>query len=203
LKALDNTLHIDNLIFVLLIPAIGIIVCIVVTYLITEGAEIDKAIQVENELKKQLIFSTVLLIPCLYAISNFYFPDNFYFIGNDKVVHTKAFTSIFGSITIGLVAGLIIGYSTEVMTSYSNSFVQELADSCKTGPATNIIYGLSLGYVSTIVPVVVLCGVCYYAHSSLGFYGVALAALGMLSNLPICLAIDGYGPISDNAGGIA
>jgi len=51
--------------------------------------------------------------------------------------------------------------------------------------------------------VAVLCFVCYYAHSSLGYFGVALSALGMLSNLPICLAIDGYGPISDNAGGIA
>jgi H(+)-translocating pyrophosphatase len=81
--------------------------------------------------------------------------------------------------------------------------VKELADSCKTGPATNVIYGLALGYLSTIIPVIVLCLLCFYAHSTLGYYGVALAALGMLSNLPICLAIDGYGPISDNAGGIA
>lgn len=71
------------------------------------------------------------------------------------------------------------------------------------GSATNVIYGLALGYFSTIVPVIVLCFICYYSHSSLGFYGVALAALGMLSNLPICLTIDSYGPISDNAGGIA
>lgn len=62
---------------------------------------------------------------------------------------------------------------------------------------------MALGYKSTIIPVTILCGVCYWAHRSLGFYGVALSALGMLSNLPICLAIDSYGPISDNAGGIA
>lgn len=78
-----------------------------------------------------------------------------------------------------------------------------MADSCKTSASTNIIYGLALGYLSTIIPVIVLCAVVYYSHSNLGYYGVALAALGMLSNLPICLAIDGYGPISDNAGGIA
>lgn len=66
-----------------------------------------------------------------------------------------------------------------------------------------MIYGLALGYLSTIVPVIVLCIVCYFSHTNLGYYGVALAALGMLSNLPICLAIDSYGPISDNAGGIA
>ena len=110
---------------------------------------------------------------------------------------------IFGCIGIGLVAGLIIGYVTEIMTSYQYKPVIELSEACKTGPATNVIYGLALGYLSTIIPVIVLCVVVYYAHSTLGFYGVALSALGMLSNLPICLAIDGYGPISDNAGGIA
>lgn len=89
------------------------------------------------------------------------------------------------------------------MTSYSYKPVTELAESCRTGAATNIIYGLALGYLSTIIPVIVLCAVCYFSHTYLGYYGVALAALGMLSNLPICLAIDGYGPISDNAGGIA
>lgn len=98
---------------------------------------------------------------------------------------------------------MIIGYVTEYMTSHSYNPVRELSNACKMGAATNIIYGLALGYFSTIVPVIVLCFICYYSHSSLGFYGVALSALGMLSNLPICLAIDSYGPISDNAGGIA
>lgn len=60
-----------------------------------------------------------------------------------------------------------------------------------------------MGYFSTALPVIILSLICYYSHSSLGYYGVALSALGMLSNLPICLAIDAYGPISDNAGGIA
>ena len=110
---------------------------------------------------------------------------------------------IFLCLAFGLVAGLIIGYVTEVMTSFSYRFVKELADSCKTNAATNVISGLALGYLSTIIPVIVLCAVVFYAHSSLGYYGVAVAALGMLSNLPICLAIDDYGPISDNAGGIA
>ena len=117
--------------------------------------------------------------------------------------HNKTPFDVFMCISIGLVAGLIIGYFTEIMTSYTYKPVRELSESCKTGAATNVIYGLALGYLSTIVPVAVLCVVCYYAHYSLGYFGVALSALGMLSNLPICLAIDGYGPISDNAGGIA
>ena len=78
-----------------------------------------------------------------------------------------------------------------------------MAGSCKTGAATNIIYGLSLGYFSTIVPVLCIALTAYGSCRILGYYGIALAALGMLSNLPIGLAIDGYGPISDNAGGIA
>jgi H+-translocating diphosphatase len=158
---------------------------------------------VEGELKKQLIFSTILLIPCLYILTKSEFHQEFIFISNDGVAHKKLFTDIFGCVAIGLLAGLIIGYVTEVMTSYSYIYVKELVTACKTGAATNIIYGLALGYLSTIIPVIVLCFVVYYSHSNLGYYGVALSALGMLSNLPICLAIDGYGPISDNAGGIA
>lgn len=131
------------------------------------------------------------------------FPHPFRYISNDRQVHDKHSGDLFGCVAIGLVAGLIIGYVTEVMTSYSYRFVKELADVCKTGTATNVIYGLALGYLSTIIPIIVLCIVVFYSHYTLGYLGVALSALGMLSNLPICLAIDGYGPISDNAGGIA
>jgi len=89
------------------------------------------------------------------------------------------------------------------MTSHSYPPVREVANSCKTGAATNIIYGLALGYNSTIIPIICIAIASFVSYKMLGFYGVALAALGMLSNLPIGLAIDGYGPISDNAGGIA
>lgn len=104
---------------------------------------------------------------------------------------------------VGLWAGLAIGYITEYMTSHSYSPVREVANSCRTGAATNIIYGLALGYLSTIVPIFCIAISSYVSLKLLGYYGVALGALGMLSNLTIGLAIDGYGPISDNAGGIA
>ena len=71
------------------------------------------------------------------------------------------------------------------------------------GPAPNIILGLALGYLSTILPILILAGVIWLSFSSVGMYGVALAALGMLGCLPIALTMDGYGPISDNAGGIS
>jgi inorganic pyrophosphatase len=100
-------------------------------------------------------------------------------------------------------AGLIIGYFTEYMTSHSYEPVREVARSCRTGPATNIIYGLALGYLSTIIPILSIAITAFISSKLLSFYGIALAALGMLANLTIGLAIDAYGPISDNAGGIS
>ena len=104
---------------------------------------------------------------------------------------------------LGLVSGLIIGYFTEYMTSHSYKPVREVAHACRTGAATNIIYGLALGYLSTIVPIICIAITSFVSSRLMDFYGVALASLGMLSNLTIGLAIDAYGPISDNAGGIA
>jgi Na+/H+-translocating membrane pyrophosphatase len=81
--------------------------------------------------------------------------------------------------------------------------VRELAETCKAGPASNVTLGLALGYMSTLAPVIFIALTAFFSTKLMGFYGVSLAALGMLSNLPLSLAIDGYGPISDNAGGIA
>ena len=89
------------------------------------------------------------------------------------------------------------------MTSHSYKPVREVAHACRTGAATNIIYGLALGYLSTIVPIICIAITSFVSSRLMDFYGVALASLGMLSNLTIGLAIDAYGPISDNAGGIA
>lgn len=103
----------------------------------------------------------------------------------------------------GLVSGLLVAAYTEYVTSHSYHPVRELADTCRAGAASNVTLGLALGYVSTAFPVILIALTAYISNSYLGYYGVALAALGMLSNLPLSLAIDGYGPISDNAGGIA
>jgi len=104
---------------------------------------------------------------------------------------------------VGVWGGLLIGLFTEYMTSHRYSPVREVAKSCTTGAATNIIYGLALGYQSTAVPIIIIAFTAYLGLYLLSYYGVALCSLGMLSNLAIGLAIDGYGPISDNAGGIA
>ncbi|CAI7862624.1 unnamed protein product [Closterium sp. NIES-54] len=109
----------------------------------------------------------------------------------------------FACVASGLWAGLLIGFVTEYFTSNAYVPVQDVADSCRTGAATNIIFGLALGYKSVIIPVFAIAAAIYVSFQFAGMYGIALAALGMLSTLATGLAIDAYGPISDNAGGIA
>ncbi|TET85144.1 sodium-translocating pyrophosphatase [Candidatus Aerophobetes bacterium] len=109
----------------------------------------------------------------------------------------------FWAIIAGILSGLVIG---EVSVYYSSSKykpVKELANSCKTGPAIAIVNGLSLGMLSTLVPVLVIAAATLIGFSFAGMYGVAMAALGMLSILGVTLAVDSYGPVADNAGGIA
>jgi len=89
------------------------------------------------------------------------------------------------------------------VTSHTYEPVRELAKSCESGAGSNVTLGLALGYMSTVVSAVFIAITAFLSNYLLGYYGVALAALGMLTNLPLSLAIDGYGPISDNAGGIS
>merc|ERR1719169_374931 len=107
------------------------------------------------------------------------------------------------SINLGLWSGLIIGFITEYYTSHSYQPVREISETQKQSAATGIIYGLALGYLSCIVPVICLGITILIAHSLCGMFGVALGALGMLGTMTMGLTIDAYGPISDNAGGIA
>lgn len=103
----------------------------------------------------------------------------------------------------GLLSGFFIGLTTDYYTSNSYGPVRELAKSCTYGAAINVIYGLALGYLSNVIPVILIAITALVSINLLGMLGVALAALGMLSTLSVGLAIDSYGPISDNAGGIA
>merc|ERR1712183_1055068 len=107
------------------------------------------------------------------------------------------------SIMLGLWSGLIIGFITEYYTSHSYNPVREISETQKQSAATGIIYGLALGYPSCIVPVICLGITILVSHSLCGMFGVALGALGVLGTMTMGLTIDAYGPISDNAGGIA
>ena len=110
---------------------------------------------------------------------------------------------LFWVILTGLVAGQIIGTASEVYTSYEFRFTRSLAAQSETGHATVIIGGIGLGMVSTVIPALVIVAAMWITNELAGTYGVALAAVGMLSTLGITLATDAYGPVADNAGGIA
>ncbi len=203
----------DALIFPLYISSVGIIVCIAVSFVATDIQPVRNEASIERVLKMQLTLSTVAMTICMYPICLSYMSYRFHLGADsfDKVcvgsVSSKCVTNganaAFACIAAGLWGGLIIGFVTEYFTSHSYYPVRELAKSTETGAATNIIYGLALGYKSTIVPVGVLAFGVMVSFSLMDMYGVALCALGMLGTLSTCLSIDVYGPICDNAGGIA
>ena len=159
----------------------------------------------ELSIKLQIVISTVLMIPCIILISMHFLPVE-YSVGDEGAITYRPkinrYQTMVCSIS-GLVSGMLIGLITEYYTSMSYSPVKELVIGCKQGAAINIILGLALGYLSNVIPTLLIAGTVYISFKLAGMYGIALAALGMLGNLPVCLAIDGYGPISDNAGGLA
>jgi len=183
-----------------MITAVGIIVSFVTSFAATNGFRITPD-NVETTVKWQLIISTILMSAAVYPLT-FMLPDTFVFIEGVKITTCTPMGAYY-CVMCGLWSGLIIGYITEIFTSNAYSPVQDLAEACRMGAAPNIILGLALGYMSTVIPIMCLAVTIYISFLQAQMYGIALAALGMLGCLPIALSIDGYGPVADNAGGIA
>ena len=178
----------------LLIAASGIVVSIIGTFMVSvkEGGNPQKALNIGE------FGSSALMVVVMYYLITIMLPGSFIL---DGVEYSSM--GVFWAATIGLGAGLGIGIITEYYTGTHGGPTTSITRQSLTGPATNIIAGLGVGMQSTAVPTIIIAAGIMGAHHFAGLYGIAMAALGMLANTGIQLAIDAYGPICDNAGGIA
>ena len=172
-----------SVIFPLVIAACGILASVIATFFVRgkEGSNPHKALKMGSYVSALLVVIAAIIL--------------------SKVMLNSYGPAI--AIVAGLVVGLVIGVVTEVYTSGDYKFVKKIAQQSETGSATTIISGTAVGMMSTWVPVILICVGIFLAYKFAGLYGIALAAVGMLSTTGITVAVDAYGPIADNAGGIA
>ena len=187
----------------LVIAAVGIIFSIFGSFFIKIKSNDAKEQEIQNALNIGNWSSIVMTAIASYFIINFMLPEimkmDFFEVGIKEIPRIN----VFGSVIIGLVVGAAISYFTEYYTGLGKKPVMSIIENSATGAGTNIIAGLSTGMMSTFAPILLFAAAIWGTYTLAGFYGVGIAASAMMATTAMQLAIDAFGPIADNAGGIA
>ena len=203
LQSTGEALGMGPILLPLMIAGVGILFSIIGTFLIRVNSNDAKEPEVQRALNMGNWTSIVLTAIGSYVLINMMLPAamdmNFFGEG----VKTVTSGDVFGAVVVGLVVGALISYFTEYYTGLGKKPVLDIVQKSSTGAATNIIAGLGTGMISTFAPILLFAGAIWAAYAFAGFYGVAIAASAMMATTAMQLAIDAFGPIADNAGGIA
>eukprot|EP00457_Paulinella_chromatophora_P001479 gb/GEZN01001481.1/.p1 GENE.gb/GEZN01001481.1/~~gb/GEZN01001481.1/.p1 ORF type:complete len:779 (-),score=122.45 gb/GEZN01001481.1/:609-2945(-) len=193
--------------FPLVVAGVGIMVSLLTSLVASKLQTVHKEEEIEAVLVHQLAISTSVMTPAIVILCYYFLPHAFSIGAIGSITHYKPavlWWHVAICLELGLWCGLLVGNMTNYYTSYQYEPTRLLSNACKSGNASfNIILGLALGYKSCVVPVFAMAVTIYISFTIAGLYGISMNAIGILCTLCTGLTIDAYGPICDNAGGIA